>query len=941
MSKRRLSTQPGEVLDRQKSLRFSFDGDMVEAYEGDTIASALAASGREYLSRSFKYHRPRGLLCCSGHCPNCLVQVGDEPNVRACRRPVEAGLKVSSQNVWPRLDFDLMAWLSLGDFFMPVGFYYKTFIRPRALWPLYEQVIRSLAGLGRVHLDSIHGSFLKEYLHYDVVVVGGGPSGLEAALAAADSELRVAIFDENPSLGGHLRFSHQRDSLVPLLEKAGEHPALDVFTDTTVLGRWEEGWLSAEQGNVLYKVRAGAVIVATGAVEQPFVFENNDLPGIMLSSACQRLIQLHAVRPGEQAVVVTCDDSGWETAALLKEAGIEVVAVADHRAQTDSKWRALLQEGGVRTLMEHHLISARGKNRVTGVRLGSSQGGPTDIECDLVAMAGGWVPQAGLVSQAGGKLGYHEPTGEFLPREVPAGTFVVGRADGLFELGSQRAQGRHAGRRATAFLGRGEEPEAFEAAEDSPRGPLAEPAPGRKRFVCVCEDVTVKDLEQAISEGYRSIELLKRYSTISMGPCQGRMCSMNSIRLCARNTSRPLGEVGTTTSRPPMMPVKLGVLAGQNMEPVRYTPMHDWHRAGGARMMVAGLWMRPEHYGDPASEVHQVRNGLGLIDLSTLGKFMLRGPGVPDFLDKVYVNKWQKLEVGRVRYGVMTTDEGVVYDDGVTARLDEDLYLMTTTSSGSARVFETLQWWMQSGWGEGVILVDQTDERAAMNLAGPRSRQLLEELVDAGQVDNESFPYLHLRELNLCGIDCQLMRIGFTGELSYEIHCPRASALHLWTELLKAGEEFGITPFGVEAQRIMRLEKAHLIVGQDTDATSDPISAGMKWAVKLDKEDFLGRWALSRIDAEGSSSRLVGYQMIDTEVVPHEGEQVVADGNTVGWVTSSRFSPTLSSSIGLCWVPKELSEEGCEISILTRGTRRAARVCHGPFYDPAGEKLRS
>lgn len=936
MSSERLSPQVGEVINREKSFRFSFDGRPVEAFQGDTIASALAASGQQFLSRSFKYHRPRGLLCCSGHCPNCLVQVGDEPNVRACRRSVEPGLQVTSQNVWPRLDLDLMAWLSLGDFLMPVGFYYKTFIRPRALWPLYEQVIRSLAGLGRVHLDSDRGSYLKEYLHFDLVVVGGGPSGLEAALAAAEKELRVALIDENETLGGHLRFSSERAQSLELVARAVEHPGIEVLTETTVLGRWEENWLSAERGHLLLKIRAQSVVVATGAVEQPFVFENNDLPGIMLSSGCRRLLGLHAVRPGRRAVVATSDDSGWETAALLKEAGVELVAVVDQRAETSSKWLSPLRESGLQLAFGASPVRARGKNRVSGV----SFTGGLDFECDLLVMAGGWVPQAGLVSQAGGKLCYEPSAGEFQPCEVPSGTFVVGRAAGLFHLEGQRAQGRHAGLAAAAYSNRAQDPGRFTPPCDSPRGAADRVPPGKKRFVCLCEDVTVKDLEQAVAEGYRSIELLKRYSTVSMGPCQGRMCSMNSIRICARETARPVGEVGTTTSRPPMQPVKLGVLAGQNMEPVCYTPMHEWHETHGAKMMAAGLWMRPEHYGDPQGEVETVRNGLGLIDLSTLGKFLLRGPGVPDFLEKVYVNKWKKLEVGRVRYGVMTTEEGVVSDDGVTARVDEDLYLMTTTSSGAGRVFETLQWWLQSGWGEGVLLVEQTEDRAAMNLAGPDSRRLLQKLTDA-PVDSDSFPYLHCRRLTLFGVDCLLMRIGFTGELSYEIHCPRASALHLWTCLMEAGGEFGIVPFGVEAQRVMRLEKAHLIVGQDTDATSDPISAGMRWAVKLDKEDFLGRWALSRIEAEGGSSRLVGYEMVESRIVPHEGEQVVAHGNTVGWVTSSRYSPTLSRSIGLCWVPAELAGEGTEISILTGGVERPARVCHGPFYDPSGERLRS
>jgi sarcosine oxidase subunit alpha len=472
--------------------------------------------------------------------------------------------------------------------------------------------------------------------------------------------------------------------------------------------------------------------------------------------------------------------------------------------------------------------------------------------------------------------------------------------------------------------------------------------PGKgKRFVCFCEDVTDKDVDIAIAEGYYSVELLKRYSTISMGPCQGKMCSLNALHLCARANERRIADTATTTSRPPITPIALGALAGQMMEPVKYTAVHDWHIAQGAKMMVAGLWLRPEHYGDPLAEVRAVRERAGLIDVSTLGKLRLTGAGVPDLLSRIYVNKWRKLAVGRVRYGLMCNDEGVIMDDGVTARVDDLEWYMTTTSSGATAVYEWIQWWVQSGWGEGVHVTNVSEERAAFNLAGPQSRTILQKLT-AADVSNTAFPYMHGRELVLAGVPCRVMRLGFTGELSYEIHCAAGYGRSLWQTIMDAGQELGIMPFGVEAQRILRLEKGHIIVGQDTDALSDPLSANEAWAVKLDKADFLGIRALTRIAAEGPKQKLVGFKMADKAIVPEEGLQIVRPNpvepiglEIIGWVTSSRYSPTLDEAIGLCWLPAEMADKvGTPFKIRKEGRLVEASVVHGAFYDPEGSRLR-
>jgi sarcosine oxidase, subunit alpha len=976
----RLSPKPGEVIDRSTTLTFAFNGKTYAAHPGDTIASALAAAGVTVFSRSFKYHRPRGLLCCAGQCPNCLVQVGDEPNVRACTRSVEADIDVRPQNVFPSLDYDLLSLTGLASKLMPVGFYYKTFIRPQSMWHTYERVLRQSTGLGKVSPDTPPGDYDKQYLNADIVVVGGGPAGISAATAAAEKGANVLLFDENPALGGHLRFSFPLQNPLPeLLESVNQRSNITVFTDTAVLGWYQDNWLAAVRDSRLFKIRAESVIVATGAYETPLIFDNNDLPGVMLGSAVQRLLHLFGVSAGEQAVIVTANDDGWDVAADLHSLGVTVAAIVDERAHDacESPYRAGLANDGVPIFYRHTILEAQGTNAVNGARVVRIDPDgeilpetAQSLKCDLIAISVGWTPATDLVYMSGGKSEYNDERAEILPVETPPGIYVVGRAAGTHAVETQIADGRLSGLNAAAFIrGEGENSRGEKEAEPRISSPvsggregseIAEPrrtslrvsVPGRKkRFVCFCEDVTDVDVETAIAEGYDSVELLKRYSTISMGPCQGKMCSMNAIHLCARANGWTVQETGTTTARPPTTPVTLGALAGQNMEPVQVTPIHEWHLAHGAKMMVAGLWLRPDHYGDPSAEVRAVRERVGLIDVSPLGKLQLTGSGVPDLLERIYINEWQNLRTGRIRYGVMCNGEGVIINDGVCARVNEGEWYMTTTSTGAAAVFEWLQWWLQSGWGEGVHLADLTDTYAAFNLAGPQSRAVLSKLTERN-LAGKAFPYMRIRSARVAGVPCRLLRIGFTGELSYEIHCPAAYAAYLWEALIDAGAEFGIAPFGVEAQRILRLEKAHIIVGQDTDAMTDPLSANLQWAVKLDKPDFLGKRSIVRVSENGPKQLLVGFKMENPAVIPDEGLQIVnvlepetpaspENLEIIGWVSSSRFSPTLGEAIGLCWLPAELAaQNGAPFTVYMNGALEAARVYHGAFYDPAGERLR-
>jgi len=963
----RLPTQPSEVIDRASALTFTFAGKTYSAHPGDTIASALAAAGVQVFSRSFKYHRPRGLLCCAGHCPNCLVQIEDEPNVRACRTPVAAGLKVKPQNVTPSLNADVMSLTQLGSAFLPAGFYYKTFIHPKAAWPLYEKVLRAAAGLGEVFPDTPHAEHSKQFLHTEVAVIGGGPAGLSAALVAAESGAPVLLFDENAALGGHLRYTHSPAHLLPLLKAIESQPNIKVYTNTTVLGWYTDNWLSAMSGQRLFKIRARTIIVGTGAYEMPLVFDNNDLPGVMLGSAVQRLIHLYGVLPGQRAVVATANDDGWAVAADLLAAGAHVEAIVDERTRetrgaTSPHFEKL--SSSVPIFWERTITRADGPGKVSRAyiaRLNAQNEAEQWLACDLIVTSQGWTAAADLAYQAGAKAVWDEARSEILPAHAPQGIYIVGRAAGTHNVETQLAEGRWAGQSATAFCGHGHAPVADELdlllkqkSSEPKRTSARVLVPGhasRKRIVCFCEDVTDKDIETSMAEGYDSLELLKRYSTATMGPCQGKMCAVNTIHLCARGNGASVQETGTTTFRQPTMPVALGVLAGQHLEPEQVTPIHAWHKAHGAKMMLAGTWIRPLHYGDPTAEIKAVRERVGLIDVSTLGKLRFTGPGAAALLDKLYINTMGNLKPGRVRYGVMCSDEAVVLDDGVTARIAENEWYTTTTTSGASAMFETIQWWMQSGWGAGVHLADVTEAYAAFNLAGLQSRAVLQKLM-ALDVSNAAFPYMHARDAEVAGVPCRLLRIGFTGELSYEIHCPSAYALHVWEALMEAGQEFGIAPFGVEAQRVLRLEKGHIIVSQDTDATTDPFAADLGWAVKLDKPDFLGKRSLVRLVADRPPrQKLVGFKMTKPTLMPDEGVQCVtrdADGkgrpSIIGHVTSCRFSPTLNESIGLCWLPAELAaQNGAAFTIrLTDGKGfEEARVHHGAFYDPTGEKLKS
>lgn len=982
--------EAGGRIDRAHRIEFSFDGRSLTGYRGDTLASALLANGVHLVARSFKYHRPRGVLGIGAEEPNALVQVArgayTEPNVRATQLMLYAGLEANSQNRWPSLAIDLGGLADLCSAWMPAGFYYKTFMWPPSLWPLYERALRRMAGLGRAPDKADPDNYDHMNAHCDVLVVGAGAAGLAAALAVARRGARVILADEQVEAGGQLLGERYdiggRSALAWVSAAMAELRAMAevrVLPRTTITGHYDHGYVIGcqvfrEPGQPdaagaprqrLWKIRARQTVIATGGIERPLVFPDNDRPGVMLAFAARAYCNRYGVRAGSHVVVVTACDDAYRTALDLAAAGVGIAAVVDLRSSASGHLTRQVRARGIEVLIDQRILGVRGRMRVEAVRTQPSTGGKIrEIACDLVAMSAGWIPSVHLFSQARGELQFDAHLGVFVPLDRLANVVCVGAARGTASLRDALREGFVAGRvaaQACGFPGSEDlEDVATLEPEEAPldwRGVFGDASTRGRQFVDFQNDVTVDDVRLAAREGYDAPEHLKRYTTAGMGLDQGRTGNINVLALLADVRAEPMTKIAPTTFRPPYQALSFGAIAGAMVgplhDPTRKTPLHDWHAARGAVFENVGQWKRPRYYpglGEtPQQSVDReclaVRRGVAIADVGTLGKIDVQGPDAEAFIDRLYCTRMSALAIGRCRYGLMLRQDGMIFDDGIAARVGEHHYLVSTTSGGAARVFAWMEEWLQTEWPDlRVYCTSVTEHYAQIALSGPRSLELLGPLVD---IRLETMPFMSVREARVAGVPARVFRLSYTGGPGFEIAVAAGRVYELWTTLAGAGERFGIMAYGTEAMHVLRAERGFIMVGHETDGSVTPDDLGFEGRLATDKP-FIGKRSLRRADLlRPDRKRLVGLMTQAPEFVLPEGTQLLDEAIAslrssapvamVGHVTSSYFSAYCGRSIALGLVRGGQARLGDTLYAWVDGRAIKVAVTAPCFLDHAGK----
>ena len=987
-------------IEKNKILNFYFDGKKYQGYEGDTLASALLANNIHLVGRSFKYHRPRGIVSAGSEEPNGIVQLETkeytEPNRRVTEIQLYEGLKAFSQNNWPNINFDFGAINDLLSPFFPAGFYYKTFMWPPKFWKTYEFFIRHAAGLGKSPKKDDPHKYEHFHYHCDLLVVGSGVSGLYTAEIAARNNLKVLLIEQENEIGGEILTTLGENTKINntlinewknnVINNLKNFSNVKIVSNTTCFAYFHYNLLLAIQDlepengltktheirQRIWKIRSKKVVLATGAIERPIIFNNNDRPGIMLSNSARKYLNKFGVAVGKNLVFFTNNDSAYETAIDYLQRGVNIQAIVDVRSETNGHFPKKAKELGITILNGYEISNTTGRLRVKEVKLKKLSSNYRDennssitIKCDTICVSGGWTPTVHLFTQSKGKLKYRNFDGSFIPEEAFQNTLCVGSCNGDYSLHKILEL---LPKKVNNFLNISEnnssENENYKTIEvlngDHQNIWITskEKISKTKMFVDFQNDVTAKDIKLALKEGFQSIEHVKRYTTTGMATDQGKTSNVNALGIISELSNTAISELGTTTFRLPYTPVTFGALAGRHVKEFfdleRTTPMHDWHIKNGALFEDVGQWKRAWYYPKNKEnlssalnrEVKATRDSLGILDASTLGKIDIQGRDVSEFLNRIYTNAWSKLEIGKCRYGVMLGDDGMVIDDGVTTRLGEYHYLMSTTTGNAASVLSKLEDWLQTEWPElEVYLTSVTEQYGTISLNGPNSRKLMQKLNSDYDFSKENFSHMSFKNINLCGVECRVMRISFTGELCYEINVPSGYAKYLWEICIEKGQEFSITPYGTEAMHVLRAEKGFIIVGQETDGSVTPVDLDMDWIVSKKKYDFIGKRALNRSDTiKKDRKQLVGLKTKDPKKVLEEGAQLVEALTTlpmkmVGHVTSSYFSPNLDRSFALALIKGGLEKKGKKLFAPMENETIEVEITDPVFIDPENVRI--
>jgi len=998
--KKKLRVKRSKHIDETYKISFKFNGKLYYGFKGDTLASALLANDIHLVGRSFKYHRPRGIMTAGSEEPNAIVQLHNnspwtEPNVRATEVEIYEGLEASSQNCWPSVNFDIGGINNFLSPLLPAGFYYKTFMWPASFWKKYEYFIRKSAGLGKSPTKADPDVYEHRYIHCDVLVIGAGISGIISAKTAAKNGFKTLLVDEKPYLGGstiyqnseYFKINNQNSSswLEKEINEIKKIENLEIKTRTSIAAHHGYNYLLARENltdhlpierrknktrHKLLKIRAKKVITATGSIERPLIFDNNDRPGILLSSAIKKYADLFGVACGEKNILFTNNDSAYETAISLIEKGINVEAIVDNREQVDSKLIYEVEKNNVKIFKGHTIVNTYGHKRINKISIMQLSkdgqnviGSKINLSCDCLGISGGWTPAVHLFTQSGGKLKFRDEDQVFIPNVYPSDQISVGACNGDLTLDSILV---NVPKSLKDFLNiKNNVYENFDVLSSHNNFkrniwllPSDKVLGKTKSFVDYQNDATAKDIKLALREGFKSIEHVKRYTTTGMGTDQGKLGNMHALGIISETSEAKMGELGTTTFRPPYTPLTFGTIVGRNVgeyfDAYRKTPIHEWHEKNRAKFENVGQWKRAWYYPKNNENMFQAvqreskaaRESAGILDASTLGKIDIQGTDASEFLNRVYTNAWSKLQIGKCRYGLMLNEDGMVYDDGVTTRLGENHYLMTTTTGGAANVLGKLEDYLQTEWPElDVYLTSVTDHFATISVCGPNSKKIISEIFPSLDLSDKNFPHMSFKKTKIGKIHCRIMRISFTGEQSYEINVQANFGKSVWEKCMEVGKNYNITPYGTETMHLLRAEKGFIIVGQDTDATMTPIDLQMDWIVSKKKYDFIGKRSLYRSDTiREDRKQLVGLLTDNPNEILEEGSQIVSDINKspiemLGHVTSSYFSPNLKKSIALGVVRGGKNMLGQKLIIPMENKKINVTVTDPVFLDKENKRL--